>query len=110
MLCSCDGLPRAKIGAQRYEALLRHYSLKGRRTQAESPNENGDIEQRHHRFKKAVEQALMLRGSSDFTTVDEYKEFLQKLFVQLNSGRRERFLEEQCVLRNLLQIGIDGQP
>lgn len=86
---------------QRYQALLDHYGLVGRKTQAASPNENGDVEQRNHRFKRTVTQALLLRGNADFATRDEYKQFLKKLFAQLNSGRRERFLEEQKVLRFL---------
>ena len=86
---------------QRYQALLKHYGLTGRKSQAASPNENGDVEQRNYRFKKAVQQALLLRMSVDFDTLDDYKQFLRKLFVRLNSGRRERFLEEQRTLRKL---------
>jgi hypothetical protein len=86
---------------QRYGALLRHYGLQGQKTQAASPNENGDVEQRHYRFKKAVEQSLMLRGSRDFNCRDEYAVFLRKLFDQLNAGRRARFEEEVAVLRRL---------
>jgi hypothetical protein len=86
---------------QRYGSLLRHYGLQGQKTQAASPNENGDIEQRHHRFKRAVDQALMLRGSRDFSSRDEYAVFLRKLFDQLNAGRRKRFEEELKVLRRL---------
>jgi len=86
---------------QRYKGLLKHYGLEGCRTQAESPNENGDIEQRHYRFKKALEQSLMLRGSHDFSSREEYAGFLAKLFNQLNSGRQDRFKEELDVLRQL---------
>lgn len=93
---------------QRYQALLNHYGLIGRKTQAASPNENGDVEQRNHRFKRAVQQALLLRGNSDFATRDEYKLFLKKLFIQLNSGRRSRFLEEQRVLRTLPHQHIES--
>ena len=31
-------------------------------------NENGDVEQSHRRFKRALDQALMLRGSRDFAS------------------------------------------
>ena len=31
-------------------------------------NENGDVEQSHRQFKRAVDQALMLRGSRDFAS------------------------------------------
>ena len=86
---------------QRYKALLNHYNLQGHKTQPESPNENGDIEQRHYRFKKALDQSMMLRGSRDFPSREEYREFLRKLFTQLNTGRRDRFKEEQEVLSRL---------
>ena len=86
---------------RRYQALLDHYGLDGRKTQAASPNENGDIEQRHYRFQRALEQSLLLRGSRDFRSREEYKTFLRKLFTQLNSGRQKRLAEELPVLRCL---------
>jgi hypothetical protein len=86
---------------QRYKALLSHYGLQGHKTQPASPNENGDVEQRHYRFKKALEQSLMLRGSCDFSSREEYAGFLSRLFTQLNAGRRDRFKEELEVLRRL---------
>ena len=82
---------------RRYAALLQHYGLEGRKIQRAEPNENGDVEQRHYRFKRALDQALMLRGSRDFERGDEYVAFLGKLFDQLNAGRGERLAEElQC--------------
>jgi len=86
---------------QRYGALLRHYKLEGQKTQARSPNENGDVEQRHYRLKKALDQSLMLRGSREFSSRGEYEEFVQKVIQQVNAGRRERFEEEVKVLRRL---------
>jgi transposase len=86
---------------QRYLALIKHYGLEGRKTQANRPNENGDVEQRHHRFKRALEQQLMLRGSRDFKSRDEYECFLKELFYQLNSGRKKRLDEELKLLRRL---------
>ena len=86
---------------QRYRALLSHYGLEGRRSQPRRPNENGDVEQRHHRFKRAVDQALMLRGSRDFDSRQAYEAFLRKLLEQLNAGRTERLQEEVARLRRL---------
>jgi len=86
---------------ERYQALLRHYGIEGARIQPDQPHENGDIEQRHHRFKRAVEQALMLRGSRDFASRQEYEEFLRGIFAQLNAGRRERLREELAALQEL---------
>jgi len=53
---------------QHYRALLAHYGLRPQAIQARKANQNGDIEQRHNRFKTAVDQALLLRGSRDSTT------------------------------------------
>jgi hypothetical protein len=86
---------------QAYRGLLRHYGMQPKATQANSPNENGDVEQRHHRFKRAVDQALMLRGSRDFSDRPDYEAFLKDLFAQLNAGRKERFAQEQPVLGRL---------
>jgi hypothetical protein len=50
---------------QRYQSLLRHYGLSGQAIQADHAHENGDVEQSHRQFKRALEQALLLRGSHD---------------------------------------------
>jgi hypothetical protein len=84
-----------------YQGLATHYGFESHKIQPGCPNENGDIEKRHDRLKKAVDQALMLRGSRDFASRDEYEQFLQKLFDQLNSGRRERLKEELALLYRL---------
>lgn len=91
----------AAVFKQRYQALLRHYGLKGEAIQAGKANENGDVEQSHHRFKRALEQALLLRGSRDFPSLDSYVAFLRQLFAQLNAGRQQRLAEELAVLRAL---------
>ena len=93
---------------QRYRALLNHYGLQGHKTQPGSPNENGDVEQRHYRMKKALEQSLMLRGSCDFSSRQDYAAFLGKLFAQLNAGRMDRFKEELKVLRRLPPRRLDS--
>lgn len=84
-----------------YNALLKHYGLIGKKTQVRCPNENGDIEQRHNRFKRAIEQKLLLSGGRDFVSRNAYEGFLKKLFRQLNSNRQDRFSEELYKLRQL---------
>lgn len=96
---NCD----SKHFTRRYEALLKHYGIQGRKIQAGKANENGDIEQRHHRLKRALEQTLLLRGSRDFESREEYQEFQRRLFRQLNAGRRKRFAEELPLLSRLPQ-------
>ena len=93
---------------QRYEAMLRHYGLAGQRIQAGQAHENGDVEQSHHRFKRAVEQALLLRGSHDFADRGAYVAFLHQLLARRNAGRKERFAEERSSLCGLPSQRLDG--
>lgn len=86
---------------ERYQGMLRYYGMEGERTQAGHGNENGDVEQRHYRFKRAVEQELLLRGNRDFPSVEQYALFLRGLFERLNAGRKKRLLEEMKVMKEL---------
>jgi hypothetical protein len=86
---------------ERYKGLMRHYGLEAEKTQAGHGNENGDVEQRHHRFKRAIAQELMLRGSRDFASMEAYQRFLRMLFDRLNAGRKQRLAEEMKVMRLL---------
>ena len=97
-----------EIFTRRYQDLVDHYGTVACKTNPNSPHENGDVEQRNYRFKKAVDQALLLRNNRDFSDRAEYEHFLQKLFVQLNAGRNKRFLEEQAVLHRLPRRRIDS--
>lgn len=92
----------------RYEALLRHYRLEGRKIQTGKANENGDVEQRHYRLKKAMEQALLLRDSREFASVAQYEIFLRTLLAQLNAGRRQRLAEEMQYLRALPERRLES--
>jgi transposase len=91
----------------RYRALLRHYGAEGAKIRAHEAHENGDVEQRHNRFKRAVDQALMLRGSRDFSSREEYEAFLRMIFIRGNRGRQARLEEEHRVLRRLPERRLD---
>jgi len=96
-----NNLTQRKEFTQRYQGLLDHYGLSGEKIQAGHAHENGDIEQRHRRFKEAVDQALMLRGSRDFASRQAYSQFLHQVKESLNAGRRQRVLEDLAALRPL---------
>ena len=96
-----NNLSNVEEFTRRYEGLLGHYGLKGEKTQAGRANENGDVEQRHYRLKEALDQWLMLRGSREFGSRESYEAFVRQMFVELNGGRRDRFAEEQKMLRPL---------
>ena len=108
MSAAVSNLSKRKEFTKRYDALLRHYGMNGRKIQAGKANENGDVEQRHYRFKVALDQALMLRGSRDFATSKAYQAFLHQLFNRLNASRGERLTEELNHLRSLPNRRLDA--
>jgi hypothetical protein len=99
--------PQSEMFTRRYQGLLTHYRLEGQAIRPRQANENGDVEQSHHRFKQAVDQALMLRGSRDFASRGDYQLFLKKLMAGRNANRKERFREEMAVLSPLPARRLD---
>jgi hypothetical protein len=93
---------------QRYRALLAHYGLTPQAIGARKAHENGDAEQSHYRYKDAIDQALMLRGSRDFDERLAYEQFLGTVFARRNTGRTERFAEEQPRLSALPSRRMDA--
>jgi hypothetical protein len=51
--------------------------------QPRRPHENGKIERRHYRCKRALENQLVLRGSRDFARREDNVRLLNKLIAQL---------------------------
>jgi transposase len=86
---------------EKYQAALRHYGMLGDRNTPGRGHENGDVEQAHHRLKRAVEQTLLLRGSRDFADRRSYEEFLVKVVGGRNRGRSGKLLEELALMTEL---------
>jgi transcriptional regulator with XRE-family HTH domain len=86
---------------ERYAAVMRHYGLEPTTNTLGVAHENGDVEQAHHRFKEAADQALRARGSRDFRDRASYEQFLQELVRRRNATRAARWVEEQAALRPL---------
>ncbi len=91
----------------KYQALLRHYGVTAEATNAASGHENGDCEQSHRRFKEALDQELLLRGSRDFASRPEYWQFVRALVARRNTSRAAKFAEEQARLRPLPQRRLE---
>jgi transposase InsO family protein len=84
-----------------YSALLAHYSLRASHTNPASPNENGDVEQSHRRFKSAVRQSLILRGSRDFSSREEYAAYLSAVITKRNNRRTDKLIAEMAQMNDL---------
>src|SRR5919199_5731923 len=93
-----DGRAQAK---ERYRLLMTHYGLEPTTNNLGVAHENGDVEQAHHRFKEAVDQALRARGSRDFPDRAAYERFLAELVRRRNATRAARWAEERAALRPL---------
>jgi transposase len=50
----------------RYQALMSHYGMEPTTNNVGVAHENGDVEQAHHRFKEALDQALRVQGQPRF--------------------------------------------
>jgi len=95
---------KAQVGRAytgRYAGLLEHYGVGARRNNPGKGNENGSVEKSHDLFKNAVEQALLLRGSRAFVSIEDYQMFLEVLVVQRNQERSDKTDEELKSLKPL---------
>jgi transcriptional regulator with XRE-family HTH domain len=86
---------------ERYRVLMVHYGLEPTTNNVGVAHENGDVEQEHRQFKRAVDQALRARGSREFGDRAAYNRFLQNLVKKRNLTRHIRWLEEREALRPL---------
>lgn len=84
-----------------YHALCEHYRMKPTVNNLGVSHENGAIEAPHGSLKRRIEQALKLRGNSDFTCINEYRRFIDKIVERLNRRCQGRLVEERPHLQDL---------
>ena len=72
---------------ERYLGAMAHYGVEADRNTPGRAHENGSVEQAHYRFKRAVEQALLLRGTREFADRASYEAFLREIFAARNKRR-----------------------
>ena len=84
-----------------YAELLDHYGLRSTLINSGESHENGVAEQAHYRLKDAIDQALMLRGSRDFSSLDEYTGFVRKVVDRRNRLVQEKLEQERPHLQPL---------
>lgn len=89
------------VFTERWKAFLDHYGVKASMNNAGESHENGSVEKSHDLLKNALNQALMLRGSREFASVEEYENFIRRVLDQRNKGRKQRLMEEMAVLKTL---------
>jgi hypothetical protein len=85
---------------RRYEALCAHYRMEPIRNNRGLAHENGSIESPHGHLKRAIEDALLLRGSRDFDTLEAYRRLVDEVVGHRNARNRKRLDLERPALCN----------
>lgn len=86
---------------RRYDELCGHYGMTPTRNNAGIAHENGAIEGPHGHLKRAIQDALLLRGSTDFDDLAGYRRFLDELVSRRNARFAKRIDIERMALRAL---------
>jgi hypothetical protein len=84
-----------------YEAVVRHLGMKPRTIGVGKSEQNGDVESANGVLKRRLEQHLLLRGSRDFASVQDYERWAQDVCVTANLSRGKRVAEELAVMKVL---------
>ena len=85
-----------------YAGMMRHFGMEPRTTAVGAKEQNGDVEAGHRALKRRLEQALLVRGSRDFTDQDEYERFVVGIVRKANAGRGPRVAEEMEAMKPLV--------
>jgi len=91
---------------EEYLALMRHLSMKPATTDVGAKEQNGDVEASHGVLKRRLEQHLLLRGSRDFDSREEWEGFVQDVCRKANALRHERLSAELSVMRELSVVRL----
>ena len=84
-----------------YLAIMRHFGMKPRTTEVGAKEQNGDVEAANGALKRALEQALLVRGSRDFETSNAWQSFVDDSIRKANRGRERRVVEDMDAMRDL---------
>jgi hypothetical protein len=94
----CDA---AADATRRYEELCVHYGMTASRNNRGVAHENGGIESPHGHLKRAVADALLLRGSRDFGDLAAYRRFIDEVVGHQNARRAKQVDLERSALKPL---------
>ncbi len=83
---------------ERYQALSEHYGMTPTRNNRGVSHENGAVESPHGHVKNRIRQALLLRDSLDFNTLDDYRQWLNSLIRRFNRRCNEALEIERTQL------------
>jgi hypothetical protein len=116
-LAACGGVPKQhrtdslsaaykNLGGNKaltrlYDELCDHYRMQPTRNNTGVAHENGAIESPHGHLKNRIKQAIYLRGSNDFGSIEEYRSLVESAIVKLNQQCQQKFEQEREFLQPL---------
>jgi transposase InsO family protein len=83
---------------EEYLSICAHVGITPRTINVGRPQENGSCETSHGHLKRRIKQHLLLRGSADFASEEEYDSFLVKVLELGNLRRTKRLGEELAAM------------
>jgi transposase InsO family protein len=86
---------------RRYEDLCAHYGMRPSRNNRGIAHENGAIESSHGHLKRAIADALLLRGTADFDDLAAYRRFIDEIVSRRNARNAKRIDSERAMLQAL---------
>ena len=86
---------------RRYEKFCRHYGMTPSRNNTGIAHENGAIEGPHGHLKRAIQDALLMRGSADFADLAAYRGFIDEIVSRRNVRNAKRIDLERAELQPL---------
>ncbi len=84
-----------------YEEFCKHYAMEATRNNKGVSHENGSVESSHRHLKTRIDQALMIKGSRNFDSLEEYRQFVDELASRHNTGIQHLLKEERTYLNPL---------
>ena len=87
---------------EEYLSICAHFGITPRTINVGRPQENGSCETSHGHLKRRIRQHLLLRGSADFASGEEYDGFLIKVLESANLRRSKRLGEELAAMPETL--------
>jgi len=86
---------------RRYDEFCHHYGMTPSRNNTGIAHENGAIEGPHGHLKRAIQDALLMRGSANFADLAAYRGFIDEIVSRRNVRNAKRIDLERAELQPL---------
>jgi len=84
-----------------YLGIMRHFGMKPRTTEVAAKEQNGDVEAANGVVKRALNQALLVRGSRDFESRGVWQLFIDEVMRKANRSKGRRVADDMAAMREL---------